>query len=186
MPQRWTAIWDGPQSSLQYIRAFARKANAMRRWIGKAQDAQILKEPISLADLFHPETFLSAFRQRSARALKRGIDDLKLIASFEEHVIKATNVIAVKELLLQGCQMDGGRLTDQSENKIELQVLPYCYLAWQPREEEGAYSVRITSEVPVYFGLGRESLLCQLSLPQVGDANDKVISGAAIFLQGIE
>ncbi len=67
----------------------------MKAWLAKAPGDQILKEPLTLADLFHPETFLSAFRQRSARALKRGIDDLKLVCSFEDRVIKGSNVIAV-------------------------------------------------------------------------------------------
>jgi len=92
-------IWDGPSSSSQYIHAFARKANALKRWLSKAQDAQILKEPLNLADLLHPETFLSAFRQRSARALQRGIDDLKLVTSFEDQVITGDNVITVTKSL---------------------------------------------------------------------------------------
>lgn len=82
--------------------------------------------------------------------------------------------------------MEGGRITDQSENTIELQTLPYCYLAWLPREEKGAYPANMTTNVPVYFNLGRESLLCQFTLPQIGDANAKIISGVAIFLQGSE
>ncbi len=82
--------------------------------------------------------------------------------------------------------MEGGRITQQSENKLELQVLPYCYVTWQGKSEEGLYPEKITTEVPVYFGLGRENLLCQFTLPQLGDPNDKVISGVAIFLQGSE
>ncbi len=42
-----------------------------------------MKSPISLSDLFHPETFLNAFRQRSARKLKYAINDLQLVSSFE-------------------------------------------------------------------------------------------------------
>ena len=67
----------------------------MKTWLSKAPNAQILKEPVTLADLFHPETFLSAFRQRSARALKKGIDDLKLVCSFEDKVMRGGNIIAV-------------------------------------------------------------------------------------------
>ena len=143
-----------------------------------------MKESISLADLFHPETFLNAFRQKCARSLKRGIDDLKLACSFEDKLLKAGNAIAVKELLLQGGSMEGGRITEQSENKLELQVLPNCYITWIPKDEEGIYPPKITMQIPVYFGLTRENLLCQFTLPQVGEANDKVISGVAIFLQG--
>lgn len=101
MPDKWSAIWDGPASSSQYIHAFARKANALKRWLAKAQDAQILKEPLNLADLLHPETFLSAFRQRSARALQRGIDDLKLVTSFEDRVINADNIIMVVPKIME-------------------------------------------------------------------------------------
>ena len=80
--------------------------------------------------------------------------------------------------------MEGGRITEQTENKLELQVLPYCYISWLPKDEESLYPAKITTEVPVYFGLSRENLLCQFALPQIGDATDKTISGVAIFLQG--
>ena len=80
--------------------------------------------------------------------------------------------------------MEGGRITEQAENKLELQILPYCYIAWMPRDEEGLYPAKITTEVPVYFGLTRETLLCQFTLPQIGNATDKIISGVAIFIQG--
>jgi len=82
--------------------------------------------------------------------------------------------------------MEGGKITDQSANTIELQVLPHCYLAWLSKEEKNAYPGSMTTNIPVYFNLGRESLLCQFTLPQIGDPNSKIISGAAIFLQGSE
>lgn len=85
-------MWDGPQFPLQYLRAFARKANALRQWLAKAKGSQVLNEAISLADLLHPETFLSAFRQRSARTLKCGIDDLRLVSSFQSGAVKAETI----------------------------------------------------------------------------------------------
>jgi len=87
-------MWDGPQFPLQYLRTFTRKANALRQWLSKAKGSQILNEAINLADLLHPETFLSAFRQRSARTLKCGIDDLRLMSSFQSGAIKG-DAIAV-------------------------------------------------------------------------------------------
>ena len=42
-----------------------------------------MKTPLSLSDLFHPETFLNALRQKAARQLKYAIDELKLVSSFE-------------------------------------------------------------------------------------------------------
>lgn len=92
----------------------------------------------------------------------------------------------MRGLLLQGGTLEGGKITDQLENKVELQPLPNCHLAWLPKEEARIYPANATAEVPVYFTLARESLLCQLTLPQVGDPDDKVISGIAIFIQGSE
>jgi dynein heavy chain 2 len=46
-----------------------------------------------LSDLFHPETFLNALRQRSARQLKQAIDELKLVSSFEQNKIPKENCI---------------------------------------------------------------------------------------------
>jgi len=80
--------------------------------------------------------------------------------------------------------LEGGKITDQSENKVELQMLPNCYLAWLSKEE--AKNLSGTTDIPVYFTLTRENLLCQFTLPQVGNPDDKVISGIAIFIQGSE
>lgn len=54
-------------------------------WINRVQKGQLLKNPVNLSDLVHPETFLNAFRQRSARQLKVAIDELKLVSSFESN-----------------------------------------------------------------------------------------------------
>ena len=48
---------------------------------------------MDLSDLFHPETFLNALRQRSARQLKIAIDELKLVASFEPNKVTVSTVI---------------------------------------------------------------------------------------------
>ncbi len=81
--------------------------------------------------------------------------------------------------------MEGGRIREQS-GKLELQALSYCHIAWVPKEEESIYPPKMTMDVPVYFNLTREILLCQFTLPQIGDETDKIISGVAIFLQGSE
>ena len=60
-----------------------RKSQALRIWIQKVTQNALMKSPITLSDLFHPETFLNAFRQRAARKLKYAINDLQLVSSFE-------------------------------------------------------------------------------------------------------
>ena len=51
-------------------------------------------------------------------------------------------------------------------------------------KEEAPYSAKNTVQIPVYHTLTREILLCELSIPHVGDANDKIIGGVAIILDG--
>ena len=46
-----------------------------------------------MSQLFHPETFLNALRQKSARQLKIAIDELKLVSSFEQKKIAAATAI---------------------------------------------------------------------------------------------
>eukprot|EP00831_Metopus_contortus_P022779 TRINITY_DN2047_c0_g1_i2.p1 TRINITY_DN2047_c0_g1~~TRINITY_DN2047_c0_g1_i2.p1 ORF type:complete len:352 (+),score=48.75 TRINITY_DN2047_c0_g1_i2:130-1185(+) len=186
VPSQWSVLWDGASSPVEYLRAFSRKANAMKSWLSKVKGAQILQEPLSLADLFHPGTFLNSLRQRSARALHCAINDLKLICSFEDRMVKSSSLIVLKDLLLQGGTMEGGQIKEHSEISTELQPLSYCYVAWVAKGEESLYPAKMTMDIPVYFSLNRESLLCQFKLPQIGDESDKIISGVAIFLQGTE
>jgi len=83
VPSSWEARWEGPENPLQWIRIVNKKAVALLRWMQAAQSKTLLEKPMSLSDLFHPETFLNALRQKSARQIKIAIDELKLVSSFD-------------------------------------------------------------------------------------------------------
>lgn len=76
-------MWDGPTVPTNWLRVLNKKGNALCDWIGRVKQQQLLQRPVNLSDLLHPETFLNAFRQRSARMFKVAIDELKLVSSFE-------------------------------------------------------------------------------------------------------
>ena len=67
VPERWIILWEGPETPTNYLRAFARKANALIRWVSRLENNQFFTQPFVLSEIFHPETFLNAFRQRIAR-----------------------------------------------------------------------------------------------------------------------
>jgi len=67
----------------------------------------LLKGTVNLSDLFHPETFLNALRQRSARLLSYAIDELKLVSSFESGKVNLSTGVQLEGLWLQGCEFDG-------------------------------------------------------------------------------
>lgn len=83
VPPSWETRWEGPENPQQWIRIVNKKAIALIRWMQAAQAKTLLEKPLNLSDLFHPETFLNALRQRSARRLKIAIDELKLVSSFD-------------------------------------------------------------------------------------------------------
>lgn len=120
VPPSWETQWEGPENPSDWIRVVNKKANALLGWLQRIQKKQLLERPVNLSDLFHPETFLNALRQRSARMLKLAIDELKLVSSFETNKVPRDNCIQVEGLWLQGCDFDGKKMNDIRDYAQEL------------------------------------------------------------------
>jgi Dynein heavy chain. len=143
-----------------------------------------------LSDLFHPQTFLNALRQRSARRLQIAIDELKLISTLENKRLGDTSV-QLEGLWLQGSDFNGKALADcshgtHSDSAVasELLALPVCSIAWIGKNQSDPYPESATADIAVYHALDREQLLCTLRIPTEGDLAARTISGAALFLDG--
>jgi len=52
---------------MQYLRSLVSRAVALQGWVDKVERNSLLNEPIFLNELFHPDTFLNALRQQTAR-----------------------------------------------------------------------------------------------------------------------
>jgi len=127
---------------------------------------------MDLSDLFHPETFLNALRQRSARQLKIAIDELKLVSSFEPNKVSKNTCIQLDGLWLQGCEFDGRRMIDIKDtggNTRELIALPTCFIGWIGQKEPNPYAEGTTVSTPIYHTLDREKLLCKIQVPNQGE-----------------
>jgi len=94
------------------------------------QQKSLLNQPVCISDLLHPETFLNAFRQKSARINNVAIDELKLVSSFEQGKISANGGIQVEGLFLQGCAFDGAKMNEIRGKASEVIQLPIATLAW--------------------------------------------------------
>jgi len=185
VPTVWESQWEGPESPIEWINGVNKKAKALLNWMQRVQQKQLLDKPVCLSDLFHPDTFLNALRQRSARQLKIAIDELKLVSSFEQNKIGGGTAIALEGLWLQGCDFDGRSLTDISDssaNARELIPLPPCFVGWIGKGSPDPYTDGVNT--PIYHSLDREKLLCTLDIPNQGQANTRIISGVALFLSG--
>jgi len=66
-PISWLEKWDGPEDPLAYLRGLVNRAVAIQSWVEKAESGRLLGETLDLSELFHPDTFLNALRQQTAR-----------------------------------------------------------------------------------------------------------------------
>ena len=75
-------------------------------------------------------------------------------------------------------------IKDSSSSQSELINLPKCFVAWIGHKDPEPYSEGMTVSTPIYHTLDREKLLCQLLVPNSGDAAKRIIGGTALFLSG--
>ena len=68
VPSKWSSLWEGPEDPPIYLRSLVARALALGVWEEKSQNGTLLKEGmLDLSELFHPDTFLNALRQLTAR-----------------------------------------------------------------------------------------------------------------------
>ena len=78
VPESWSKFYEGNGTALDWLKELAAKSQKMRKWLEKVRGKQLNSSPLFLADLFHPEVFLSALKQKAARIMKEPIDCLTL------------------------------------------------------------------------------------------------------------
>ena len=71
---------------------------------------------------------------------------------------------------------------NEKSSQSELNSLPPCELAWVSKSTNNPYGENQTVNIPVYFNITRENLLCKLDIPNQGKADLRIIGGAALFL----
>ena len=160
VPEYWCSFWEGPENPQDWLILFERKASALLSWIERTQNGGLLETNLNLSDLFHPETFFNALRQKCGRTLGCPIDELKLVSAFEKKSLGSKMTVKLEGMYLQGAGFENGGIIDQfSENLSELIPLPVCNLAWIRKSDSNVYSEDTTVSVPVYFTIVRDSLL---------------------------
>uniref|UniRef100_H2ZEZ5 Uncharacterized protein n=1 Tax=Ciona savignyi TaxID=51511 RepID=H2ZEZ5_CIOSA len=72
-PVQWHSMWEGPEDPMNYLHSLVAKTMALQ-----AEKGSLLgSNELNLADLFHPNTFLNAVRQQTARETRVSMDELK-------------------------------------------------------------------------------------------------------------
>ena len=67
VPVSWMSEWEGPGEPALYLRSLVGKALALGVWEERGREGRLLQDTLDLSELFHPDTFLNALRQQTAR-----------------------------------------------------------------------------------------------------------------------
>ncbi|KAG7249358.1 hypothetical protein CRUP_009300, partial [Coryphaenoides rupestris] len=101
-------------------------------WVERAGRQALLSDTLDLSDLFHPDTFLNALRQETARSMNCSMDSLKFVTSWRNPIQEARLQVKVGGLQLEGCTFDGARLSENQHDSPSVSAVPPCYMAWVP------------------------------------------------------
>lgn len=63
----WQSKYEGSEEPLEYLTSLMTRSIAITSWLQRAESGDLLKDTVDISELFHPETFLNALRQQTAR-----------------------------------------------------------------------------------------------------------------------
>ena len=148
----------------------------MGNYLQKLEGDNLLNSSeINLSDFLHPEAFINALRQKTAREKQVPIDELEIICEFGS----ANDVCAkIVGMFLQGSDFDGEKLVDIKGNQSEIINMPKCIFRFVKGKENDENEINI----PLYENIFREHYICQIGLKFSGDVNTIILKGIALCL----
>ena len=192
VPPSWEKHWEGPEEPVAYCKAVVARMLAVNAMLDRRRDpGGLLSRPARLDSFFHPETFLNALRQQSAREARVAIDSLALVTAWDPDDGIVRGGCVVEGLRLQGAVLNSGRLEEPAPDAPPFQTLPPVRLAWLAPDAPGAEGPRggmggdPPLRVPLYLTATREKAIAEVQLP-VLDAEEGarwVLAGAACFAE---
>ncbi|XP_069664408.1 cytoplasmic dynein 2 heavy chain 1 isoform X2 [Haliaeetus albicilla] len=182
-PVSWQSKWEGPEDPLQYLRSLVARALAIQNWVEKAEKQKLLSDTLDLSELFHPDTFLNALRQETARIMSCSVDSLKFTASWKGRIQEGKLQVKISGLQLEGCSFDGNRLSENLHDSPSVSSVLPCYMAWIPQDACGPYSPEECISLPVYTSVERDRVVTNIDVPCGGNQDQWIQCGAALFLK---
>ncbi|NXK72907.1 DYHC2 protein, partial [Amazona guildingii] len=182
-PITWQSKWEGPEDPLQYLRSLVARALAIQNWVEKAEKQKLLSDTLDLSELFHPDTFLNALRQETARVMSCSVDSLKFTASWKGRIQEGKLQVKISGLQLEGCSFDGNRLSENLHDSPSVSSVLPCYMAWIPQDAYGPYSPEECISLPVYTSVERDRVVANIDVPCGGNQDQWIQCGAALFLK---
>ncbi|KAM7436007.1 Cytoplasmic dynein 2 heavy chain 1 [Porites harrisoni] len=184
VPLSWSNHFEGPEDPIHWLRALVAKTLALGSWVEKCNSDSLLREVLDLSELFHPDTFLNALRQQTARAMRTSIDSLKLAVSWKESQVKGAKfTVKLGGLQLEGCSFDGNTLTENQRDSPSVSAIPTASVAWVSKDTADPYPENDCISVPIYYTADREKTVTCFNMPCGGNQSRWTQCGAALFLK---
>ncbi|XP_074620352.1 cytoplasmic dynein 2 heavy chain 1-like [Acropora palmata] len=184
VPLSWSSRLEGPEDPIHWLRALVAKTLALGSWVERCNSSSLLNDVLDLSELFHPDTFLNALRQQTARAMKTSIDGLKLAVSWKESQIRGTKfTVKLGGLQLEGCTFDGNTLTENQRDSPSVSAIPTAAVAWVPKDTADPYPASECISVPIYYNADRDRTVTCFNMPCSGNQARWTQCGAALFLK---
>uniref|UniRef100_A0A3P8WNV8 Cytoplasmic dynein 2 heavy chain 1 n=1 Tax=Cynoglossus semilaevis TaxID=244447 RepID=A0A3P8WNV8_CYNSE len=180
-PLKWQNKWEGPEEPMQYLRAVVTRALAIQSWVERGSRQALLSDTLDLSELFHPDTFLNALRQETARSMACSMDSLVFVTTWRSPIPQAKVQVKVGGLQLEGCSFDGVHLCENQHNSPSVSAVPQCHMAWVPKVYLA--SSEETIWLPLYSSSERLKVVTHICLPCGPQPNQWIQAGAALFLK---
>ena len=147
----------------------------IQKWVEITDRGKILSDQLDLSEVYRPEIFFNALKQKVGREKKIPVNELKIKCSFSSQRDEIS--VKIKNLILQGCSFVGNMITDaKTDNEYEqISVLQIFYD--KKEKDAGEY------EIPFYTDPNRGTLLSMLPVKVQGSMERKIIASAAIMLK---
>jgi hypothetical protein len=144
-----------------YLRAVVSKAHNVQKLASKG--SSLLSSTLDLSQLLHPNMFLTALRQETAREYggKVPLDGLRLVNAWGGggDMKGAKLPVAVGGLFVEGCRFDGASLRDNAPDSPTISPLPIVTIAWVPQVSGKIISFLYLSNRTLYRAVFEKSPL---------------------------
>ncbi|XP_077466766.1 cytoplasmic dynein 2 heavy chain 1 isoform X1 [Stigmatopora argus] len=183
-PLTWQNMWEGPEEPMQYLSAVVMRALALQSWVERAGKQALFSDTLDLSELFHPDTFLNALRQETARSLGCSMDGLVFTSSWKSPIVGAKLQVKIGGLQLEGCSFDGVHLCENQHDSPSVSAVPFCYMAWVPQHaiaDQAATEESIW--LPLYRSSERVKVVTHINVPCRSNPSQWIQTGAALFLK---
>eukprot|EP00744_Colponema_vietnamica_P003509 GILI01005371.1.p1 GENE.GILI01005371.1~~GILI01005371.1.p1 ORF type:complete len:1756 (-),score=536.52 GILI01005371.1:124-4761(-) len=188
VPLHWDGAFAGPERIVPWLTLLVAKAAAIHKWHSASNNGVLLKNPLNLADLFRPVTFLNAFRQETSHITKEPLVELTLSNKIGSAPTGAALAVNVSGLMLQGATMESDGFLGEvhSADSAGFFQMPDVFLTWGvAKAPTDADAHEFVVGVPVYANATKETLLTELKLRcrSKVEVNRFILAGISLMLE---